>query len=59
MEAYERDCLWLKSRFPVVSESDIELFCEKVAVFSRQYRLSDTDSREKSLGLLTEKWALI
>lgn len=56
IEAYERDCEWLKSRFKSVTEADLEMFCDKIALFM-QDGLNEQTARKESLGLLTEKWA--
>ena len=48
---FEKDALWLKNKLPGLSQDDIEKFCQKVAILTQEYGVSENRARFTAYGL--------
>lgn len=52
LEKFEQDRAWLLIKKPHATESDLDMFVEKVAVFTENYDMNEDRAREEAYFMM-------
>ena len=50
-----KDELWLTDKRPLATEAEVEEFCERVAICTQDFELTEKEARELSLAIIRRR----